>query len=186
MAGGRKDITAEHIHLIRELFLGTGSKELHLPYDLTVYKKYDLGMIQMNSFPKEASAPTAEYELDIPLKLDIPLLGRVETTVFPYKNSVNIPEKTYTKWFDYDKITSSVVIRTRKSGDYLTINKEMARKSVQDYFVNEKIPKSERDSLFLLAEESHILWIPGYRISEYYKIDSHTKNILQVTINLSE
>lgn len=186
MAGGRKDITAEHIHLIRELFLGTGSKELHLPYDLTVYKKYDLGMIQMNSFPKEASVPTAEYELDIPLKLDIPLLGRVETTVFPYKNSVNIPEKTYTKWFDYDKITWSVVIRTRKSGDYLTINKEMARKSVQDYFVNEKIPKSERDSLFLLAEESHILWIPGYRISEYYKIDSHTKNILQVTINLSE
>lgn len=31
------------------------------------------------------------------------------------------PEKTCTKWFDYDKIKDTVQIRTRRPGDYLQV-----------------------------------------------------------------
>ncbi len=128
------------------------------------------------------------------VKVEIPGFGPVECTVFERKEafgpgagefapeSQNIPEKTYTKWFDYDKITSSVVFRHRRKGDYLTINSKMNRKSLQDYFVNEKIPAKERDACFVLAEGSHILWVPGRRISEYYKISEGTERILQVSV----
>ena len=128
------------------------------------------------------------------VKVEIPGFGPVECTVFERKEafgpgagefapeSQNIPEKTYTKWFDYDKITSSVVFRHRQKGDYLTINSKMNRKSLQDYFVNEKIPAKERDACFVLAEGSHILWVPGRRISEYYKISEGTERILQVSV----
>ena len=57
----------------------------------------------------------------------------------------------------------------------------MGRKSLQDYFVNEKVPRAEREKIFLLAEGSHILWVPGLRISEYYKVDDATRRILQVS-----
>ena len=73
-------------------------------------------------------------------------------------------------------------MRTRKKGDFLTINKKMGHKSLQDYFVNEKIPKEERDRIILLAEGSHVIWIPGLRISEYYKVQKNTRRILQVCI----
>ena len=46
--------------------------------------------------------------------------------------------------------------------------------------IDEKIPRQERDKILLLAEGHHILWIVGYRISEYYKITEHTRQILQV------
>ena len=36
--------------------------------------------------------------------------------------------------------------------------------------------------LYVLAEGSHIVWIPGYRISEYYKVSEDTLNILQIKI----
>lgn len=71
------------------------------------------------------------------------------------------------------------MFRTRRPGDYLTINSHMGHKSLQDYFVNEKIPKQDRDQIYVLAEGSHIIWIPGYRISEYYKIHKNTQTILQ-------
>ena len=68
------------------------------------------------------------------------------------------------------------------AGDYLTVNRGMGHKSLQDYFVNEKIPRQEREGLYVLADGAHILWVPGYRISEYYKISENTVNILQVKL----
>lgn len=75
-----------------------------------------------------------------------------------------------------------MVFRTRRPGDYLTVNRNMGRKSLQDYLVNEKVPRNMRDLLYVLAEGSHIVWIPGYRISEYYKVSEDTLNILQIKI----
>ncbi|MDE6962583.1 MAG: tRNA lysidine(34) synthetase TilS, partial [Lachnospiraceae bacterium] len=160
---------------------GRGNTEASLPYGLVVYKQSDWGMIQKRG---EKKGPEAEerYELPAGVRVEIPGLGIVESTVFPRKESQNIPEKTYTKWFDYDKITSSVVFRHRQKGDYLTINSKMGRKSLQDYFVNEKVPEKERDKRFVLADGAHLLWVPGLRISEYYKITENTRNILQVSV----
>ena len=185
-AGGRKDITAAHIKSVEMLFEGSGSRELHLPYHLIVYKKYDVGMIKREEMVLHGDLYKKErkeiYYVTVPSVLEVPELGKIEFTIFSQINSQNIPEKTYTKWFDYDKITSSVVLRTRKKGDFLTINNQMGHKSLQDYFVNEKIPKDKRDEIILLAEGSHIIWIPGLRISEYYKVQKNTRRILQVCI----
>ena len=180
-AGSRKDITAVHVESAAAILGGSGNKEASLPYGLVVYKEYDWGMIQKR---EEKKGPEAEerYELSAGVRVEIPGLGIVESTVFPRKESQNIPEKTYTKWFDYDKITSSVVFRHRQKGDYLTINSKMGRKSLQDYFVNEKVPEKERDKRFVLADGAHLLWVPGLRISEYYKITENTRNILQVSV----
>ena len=71
-------------------------------------------------------------------------------------------------------------MRTRQQGDYLSIDAAMHTKSVKQYMINEKIPKMQRDRMHLLADGSHILWVPGYRISQGYKVDGSTERILQV------
>lgn len=60
--------------------------------------------------------------------------------------------------------------------------KDGGRKTVKSYMIDEKIPKARRDEIPLLADGNHILWIVGYRISEYYKITDDTKEVLQVKI----
>ena len=45
---------------------------------------------------------------------------------------------------------------------------------------DEKIPREKRDSVLLLADGSHILWIVGYRISEYYKVGPDTVRVMEV------
>ena len=185
-AGSRKNITAAHIRSVQQLLAGTGNGQIHLPYGLVVYKKYDLGMIQRKDAEGAEGAPCREtlpeYEAAAPCAFEVPGLGKVEITVFMQEYSQNIPQKTYTKWFDYDKITSSAMFRVRRQGDYLTVNNEMGHKSLQDYFVNEKIPRQERDKIYVLADGSHIMWVPGYRMSEYYKVREDTRKIMQVSI----
>ncbi len=49
------------------------------------------------------------------------------------------PKKTYTKWFDYDIIKSTVKIRHKEPGDYITIDRNGGTQSLKKYFINAKI-----------------------------------------------
>ena len=176
---GRKDISAMHILSIQELFDKSGSKEIHLPYQLEALKKYNEVIIRK----KKAKNKNFYYqEVMVPETIELPSGKKVKFTLLPRQKDENIPEKTYTKWFDYDKILHCLVLRNRKTGDYLTINQSMERKTIKDYLIQEKVPREERDSLIFLADENHILWALGLRISENYKVTEDTKQILQVTI----
>ena len=97
-----------------------------------------------------------------------------------------IPQKEYTKWFDYDKIKMPFSVRHREIGDYLTIDGEMNHKSFRRYMIENKIPVSDRDRIWLLADGSHVIWVPGGRISTYYKVTDQTKTILQIQICVEE
>ncbi len=183
IAGQKKDITEAHIQSIDKLLQGTGSKECVLPYQVHVYKQYEWVKIEKSEactefFGKEYP----ELPVGIPSVLQVPLLGDVEFQTFSYEKSQIIPQKTYTKWFDYDKITTTLFLRPRQAGDYLTVNRQMGRKSLQDYFVDQKIPKEDRDSLYVLAMDHHVVWVPGLRISEFFKITEQTERVLQVSV----
>ena len=183
IAGQKKDITEAHIQSIDKLLQGTGSKECMLPYQVHVYKQYEWVKIEKREACAEPSGEEyPELPVGIPSVIQVPLLGDVEFQTFPYEKSQIIPQKTYTKWFDYDKITTTLFLRPRQAGDYLTVNQQMGRKSLQDYFVDQKIPKENRDSLYVLAMDHHVVWVPGLRISEFFKITEQTEHVLQVKV----
>ena len=73
-------------------------------------------------------------------------------------------------------------VRYRRPGDYFTIDGEGKKKKLKSYFIDEKIPQEERDRQLLIAEESHIVWIPGRRMSSYYQVGDQTKKILKIKI----
>ncbi len=183
----RKDITERHVEDILELAQKPGNREICLPYELVVRREYDKLIF---SFAKKSDMEEGFYCVTIaPAALDeneteVPLPdGRsLVFTRIHSKKIGNIPQNRYTKWFDCDKINGYLEIRTRKRGDYLMINDAGSTKSLQDYMVNEKIPRQQREKMPLLACGSHILWVMDYRISSYYKIEMNTNHILQVQL----
>ena len=161
-AGKKKDLSSAHMEAVLELAKGRTGASASLIYGLRAQQVY--GDIHITRGEQE--------------KKD---LLELEFRVFPYENQ-QIPEKTYTKWFDYDKIKRSLEVRHRLPGDYLTVNQTGGRKKLKDYFIDCKIPREVREDLTLLAEGSHVLWVVGGRISEYYKITSQTKQVLEVHV----
>ena len=81
---------------------------------------------------------------------------------------------------DYDKIKNSIVVRKRKKGDFLTINSFYQKKSLKAYFIDTKVPREDRDSIWLMADGSHVMWILGDRISSFYKVSEDTENVLEI------
>ncbi|MBO5474105.1 MAG: tRNA lysidine(34) synthetase TilS [Lachnospiraceae bacterium] len=195
----RKDITRQHIADLAALMQKEGSKELFLPGGVKAYKEYDMLYLIKDAARAAEENPGklqdsggAVYEIVPPASVHIPSAGDFEFSLHGPESDLyrqifcnkgqNIPENRYTKWFDYDKITTILSLRTRREGDYLTIDASLNTKSVKQYMINEKIPKIQRGSMYLLADGSHVMWIPGYRMSQYYKVDESTKRILQVSI----
>ncbi len=161
-AGKKKDIGMLQVKLIQELAKKQSGSRISLIYGITVWQNYgDICLIK------------GEIEKKSEIKL--------EMQVFPYEN-IQIQEKKYTKWFDYDKIKEIPCVRKRQAGDFLTVTKEGGRKKLKDYLIDCKVPRQERDSLTVLADGSHILWVVGYRISEYYKVTEKTKTVIRVHV----
>ena len=202
LAGSKKDLTAAHMESVQALFTAQVGKSVCLPYGIRAYADYEQIVLQKESGQKKRTDQTdrinrkkqsgknaaeqkaREYELVIPGELILESGEHITTKILEFDgNFQQIPEKTCTKWFDYDKIKDTVQIRTRRPGDYLQVQAAGGHKKLKDYLINSKIPKEERDQLLLLAEGSHILWVIGQRISEAYKVTQKTKHILEVCIH---
>ena len=195
LSPGAKDIGAVHVEMVRKLFSGESGRVADLPFGIHARREYDQVILERNlgeeAQEEGASSELIEKEQMIPLS---ELSEKGSLTIswgedsfqfrsFPYEKKDQIPENTYTKWFDYDKIKNTLSIRTRRSGDYLMIrggDGRPVRKRLKEYFITEKFPRKDREALPLLVEEGHVLWITGHRISEAYKVEEHTKTILQV------
>ena len=77
--------------------------------------------------------------------------------------------------FDAQKIGTKITLRHWQKGDrFQPIGMQKAVK-LQDLFVNAKIPRAERPKLVVaVAENGHIFWVEGLRISERFKLDNDT------------
>ena len=170
LSGSKKDITAKHIENVLGLFNKEGMKSVSLPYNLQAKSSYEhvcIGLSRNNT-----DEEIMESALDDAKGFTF--------RIFSDKMPDTIPEKEYTKWFDCDKIEGVLTVRTWREGDFLMVQNGQHRKSVSRYFIDEKIPKDERAKMLLLTDGSHVLWIIGKRISDYYKITEKTKRILEI------
>jgi len=89
---------------------------------------------------------------------------------------------SFQKYIDYDKIKGNVFIRSRKTGDVIKPLNMKGSVSLKKYFINNKIPKQQRDNIPLLCDKDNIIWVIGYALNDAYKIDKNTKNIIKITV----
>ncbi len=182
MAGSRKDLGSVHIQNLRELFGAQAGKRLSLPYGLEAVSEYEYVQI-FKKKSLQGAGEGDELQILIPGEISIGNGQMLVTRILDFDgNCEKIPEKRYTKWFDYDKIKSTVLLRKRRTGDYFVTDRQGNHKKIKSYFIQEKIPRLQRDDIWLLAEEAHILWVVGHRISEAYKVTPKTKRILEVCV----
>ena len=187
ISGSRKDIGAVHIGALRALQAKETGKSLNLPYGVTAENQYGTLVLHKKGSREKAM----EYEAILALpgnkeedkagEISLPNGGKIQYAIENYEKSMKIPKNRYTKWLNYDIIDSTLRFRTRRTGDWIQVFADGGRKKLKDYLMNEKVSRSERDKLVLLAEGDEILWVMGYRLSEKVKIKEDTKRILKLT-----
>ena len=191
-----KDISAVHVGDILSLFVESGNRDLNLPFGIYAGRRYGRVVLERREREKavhqgeqtgstgwEVQLPAQEQGYPVSIKLENE--ESLEFSIIYILKEYEVPRNQYTKWLDYDKIVESPVIRFRRQGDFLTIADKEGRlihKSLKDYMIAEKIPREQRGKIPVLAAGSHVIWLVGYRISEYFKVGGNTNHILQVQL----
>jgi tRNA(Ile)-lysidine synthase len=86
-----------------------------------------------------------------------------------------------TAFFDLDKVPFPWLLRTFRPGDRIIPIGMSGRKKVKDFFIDEKIPLSERKRVPLLFCGDQLIWLVGLRSSDLARVDMGTDNIAKVT-----
>lgn len=73
-----------------------------------------------------------------------------------------------------------IYIRNRREGDTFKPLKSIGTKKLKEYFIDNKIPRDERDKIPLVAKNNEIVWVVGYKISDKFKVTENTKNVVRV------
>lgn len=172
-----KDITGVHINNIYGLLSSEAGTATYIKYGIGVRRESD-GLY----FFKESEGSFVEIDIDGPGKYELPDGRTAQFIEILWNNKEKITKQVYTKSFDYDKIKNGLQIRNRRIGDYLIVDDKGHRKSLNRYFIDEKIPSRRRDEMLLLADGNHIIWVIDGRISESYKVCESTRKVLRITV----
>ena len=165
--GASVDIEKKHLAIVCDLAInGENGAKVNLPNGVVVIKEY--GFITFTN---------RRLKVDLkPLKLkrgkyNIPGVGVLEVYA---SNVVNMD--AYQNVIDAKKVDKNAVWRFRKNGDMFT-KFGGGTKSLNEYFIDKKVPSRFRDVLPVLAVGNDVLAIAGVEISDKVKVDKNTKQI---------
>lgn len=92
----------------------------------------------------------------------------------------------YKNSLDFDKMTEAV-FRFRREGDMFSPAGRHCTKSLKKLFNENKIPPGIRRELPLLESDGIIAWISGIGVSEQFRVNESTQNVLYIEVkNLRE
>lgn len=85
------------------------------------------------------------------------------------KNGSKVHNLLFNNFSNYDRITSTVTVRTRRSGDRFRPMGRGVGKSLKKLMNELRIPAAVRDKLWLLEAEGEIIWIESVGMADGWK-----------------
>ncbi len=171
--GSTKDFSKSNISdFINLTNLSNGKKIIKDDLEFSKsYKSYDLRKLKANSSSDEK----------------IYLSLGEEKSFNGYIISAELVDKVSDKskaigYFDYDKLSFPIEIRTRKNGDKFKPLGFGHSKKLKDFFIDEKIDKIDRDTIPLIISEGTIIWVLSHRLAEDAKVDQNSKKIVKIEV----
>jgi tRNA(Ile)-lysidine synthase len=165
--------TFDQIEAVRHAALGDSpSAAIDLPDDLVVYRKYewlqkaarkDLERVE-GKWHLSLSGETVVRELGVRFVLE-----RVKSPPYPQES------------LDADVLGEGLFVRTWENGDRFQPLGMSETKKLQDFFVDEKVPRLKRGRVPLVCTaDGRIAWVVGQRIAEPFKVTENTRCILHM------
>ncbi len=150
--------------------------ELELPGGIVVFAEYESLVFARKQLFE--GPPLKPVKLIVPGITPIGLLGIEIEAQYQTAGDIIFAGDGDVAHLDADRIPAELKIRTRKPGDFFVPFGMMGEKKLQDFFVDEKVPRRQRDKVPIIAAGDQIVWVAGFRIDERFRVTAQTKRVL--------
>ncbi|MHC4621709.1 MAG: tRNA lysidine(34) synthetase TilS, partial [Planctomycetota bacterium] len=110
----------------------------------------------------------------------------VETAIFEAEGGAferfKAAKNNFAEWFDLGKVNLPLTVRLRAAGDRFWPLGLAVEKKVGKFLTGAKLSQELREKILIVADREKIIWVWPIRMSEQAKVDSGTRNILQLRI----
>lgn len=180
LLGNIKDVEAAHIEEIMNVLEKPSGRKTVLPCGLTFTVEYDRYLLASDS---AALSPypvlKGETRLNIPGKTALPGWSiRAEVIAPPLP--AEAPDE-FTANFDLAKTGDVLLVRPRRPGDRFQPLGMSQTKKLNQFMIDEKIPRSWRTRIPIVAAAARIIWVVGYRIDACARVTPGTKRVLRLS-----
>lgn len=196
-----RELTSVHYQAILELIddpHGTG-KAIHLPGGRRVRRRYNELLLESSSNPSgrafedgqhragdEAGVnrpPAKERMIALPGITPLPGTDRaVRAEILPSEAIEGLRSKPESACFSWNQVEPPLQARRVRHGDRMIPHGMKGHKKLSDIFVDRKIPRETRSSLWIFEDGRGIIWIPGIATAESTRVSSQTRRVLRLEL----
>lgn len=180
LSGVEQDFMRHSFLEIKGILQAEGSKYISLPRGIIVKKQYQ--ELVFSKVPSDIRSETSEsYILDTERNRAVYMDYR-----FSFKYLKVLPENyrelaPFTIFIDADKLKGTLAIRSRLAGDRFIPLGMSNMKKLKDFFIDEKVPKYDRDLIPIFVDDEKLVWICGQRLDDRVKIDVKSNRYLMIS-----
>ncbi|MEW6546751.1 MAG: tRNA lysidine(34) synthetase TilS [Bacillota bacterium] len=183
--------------LARRTPAGEGAPEVHLPGGVVAWVASDGLVIEPAVAERQSTGagpvggvtrrgkrerPVGyQYALPVPGFVEVPEAGLIlhaHVLHDPAAQGAEPGRLARRAMLDYNKTGAQLLVRSWRPGDrFVPLGMESPKK-LHDFFVDEKVPRVQRQRIPLVLSGDEIIWVVGYRIDHRYRVTPATRDIL--------
>lgn len=164
---------AEKIHQLLQLCTGQTGHSVTLSKAVRAYRDRNYLLFDRSPQP-EPFAYTVEVGKEYQFAT-FRFASRMENSV-----PQHFTEPPTTQYVDAKHVGRTLVLRSWREGDWFMPLGLHGKKKLSDFFIDCKVPLTEKHRIPVLESDGRIVWVCGYRLDERFMITPHTASTVRL------
>jgi tRNA(Ile)-lysidine synthase len=162
LVGDLQGFSERHVAALEKLAVGKeGGRRLDLARGVSAEVSPDRVVLSLGRAFVE---PLPERPVELPVPGEV-TFGRLRVLA----GGQRLPKDEASAEVDAEALGMTLLVRRRKRGDRFQPAGMTGSKKLQDFFVDARVPRQERDVVPIFESERGIVWVGGLRIAEWAK-----------------
>jgi len=178
--GHQRGFSFPHFQAVESLWQNPAPhKKIRLPHGITISKSY--GELSFSLGEKEPAV--FEYTVCQPGILEIPEIRReMRFSIRDKAGEEAFGDSPGKVLLEGDHLQFPLTVRSFRAGDRFQPLGMEGEKKVKDFFIDQKIPLTQRREIPLLFFQNQLLWIAGLRLDHRFRLKPESRRVLQVEL----